>query len=181
MRAKQYYLNLEFMRVTIFRPLSIIALLITFASCSTESADETPQVETSSNYTINNNYTYSQIENDVTDLVNQYRISKGLNPLEKINHISNVSEGHDEYMISINTLTHALFAQREENLRTTLGAVAVGENIAYNYSTAQSVVTAWINSPAHKANMEGNYTHFGIAVKTNPEGKMYFTNMFIRK
>ncbi|ESU18891.1 hypothetical protein FCR2A7T_22970 [Flavobacterium cauense R2A-7] len=169
------------MRVTIFRPVSIIALLITFASCSTESADTTPQAETSSNYTINNNYTYSQIENDVADLVNQYRISKGLNPLEKINHISNVSEGHDEYMISINTLTHALFAQREENLRTTLGAVAVGENIAYNYSTAQSVVTAWINSPAHKANMEGDYTHFGIAVKTNPEGKMYFTNMFIRK
>jgi len=104
-----------------------------------------------------------------------------LNPLEKINHISNVSEGHDDYMISINTLTHALFAQREENLRTTLGAVAVGENIACNFSTAQSVVTAWINSPAHKANMEGNYTHFGIAVKTNTEGKMYFTNMFVRK
>ncbi|WP_277874299.1 CAP domain-containing protein [Flavobacterium cauense] len=43
------------------------------------------------------------------------------------------------------------------------------------------MVTAWINSPAHKANMEGDYTHFGIAVKTNPEGKLYFTNMFIRK
>ena len=169
------------MRVTIFRPLSIIALLITLASCSTESADETPQVETSSNYTINNNYTYSPIETKIANLINQHRVSKGLNPLEKINHISNVSEGHDDYMISINTLTHALFAQREENLRTTLGAVAVGENIACNFSTAQSVVTAWIESPAHKANMEGNYTHFGIAVKTNAEGKMYFTNMFIRK
>ena len=169
------------MRVTIFRPLSIIALLITFASCSSESTDETPQVETSSNYTVNNNYTYSPIETEIANLVNQYRISKGLNPLEKINHISNVSEGHDDYMISINTLTHALFAQREENLRTTLGAIAVGENIACNFSTAQSVVTAWVNSPAHKANMEGNYTHFGIAVKTNAEGKMYFTNMFIRK
>jgi len=169
------------MRVTIFRPLSIIALLITLASCSTESADETPQVETSSNYTINNNYTYSPIETEIANLINQHRVSKGLNPLEKINHISNVSEGHDDYMISINTLTHALFAQREENLRTTLGAVAVGENIACNFSTAQSVVTAWIESPAHKANMEGNYTHFGIAVKTNAEGKMYFTNMFIRK
>jgi len=169
------------MKVTIFRPLSIIALLIAFASCSSESTDESSQGNTSSNYTINNNYTYSQIESDVADLVNEYRVSKGLNPLERINHISNVSEGHDEYMISINTLTHALFAQREENLKSTLGAVTVGENLAYNYSTAQSVVTAWINSPAHKANMEGNYTHFGIAVKTNSEGKMYFTNMFIRK
>ena len=169
------------MKVTIYRPISIIVLLITLASCSAESADETTQDNASANYTVNNNYTYSQIEMDIADLVNQHRVSKGLNPLEKINHISNVSEGHDDYMISINTLTHALFAQREENLRTTLGAVAVGENIACNFSTAQSVVTAWINSPAHKANMEGNYTHFGIAVKTNTEGKMYFTNMFVRK
>lgn len=168
------------MKVTIFRPLSIIALLITFASCSTESADET-STPSAANYTVDNNYTYSSIELDVANIVNQYRISKGLNPLEKINHISNVSEDHDEYMISINTLTHALFAQREENLKATLGAVAVGENIAYNYSTAQSVVDAWINSPAHKANMEGNYTHFGISVRTNAEGKKYFTNMFIRK
>jgi uncharacterized protein YkwD len=169
------------MKVTIFRPLSIIALLITFASCSTESTEDTPQETSSTNYAVDNNYTYSQIELDVANLINEYRVSKGLNSLEKINHISNVSEDHDEYMISINTLTHALFAQREENLRTTLGAVAVGENIAYNYSTAQSVVNAWINSPAHKANMEGNYTHFGIAVRTTSEGKMYFTNMFIRK
>lgn len=168
------------MKVRFFRPLSIILLLVTFASCSKESVDQTTPTP-STNYVVNNNYTYSEIELQVADLINQYRVSKGLSPLEKINHISNVSEGHDEYMISINTLTHALFAQREENLRATLGAVAVGENIAYNYSTAQSVVAAWINSPAHKANMEGNYTHFGISVRTTPEGKMYFTNMFIRK
>lgn len=169
------------MRVTFFRPISIIALLITVVACSSDSTEEIPQDNASSNFTVNNNYNYSQIELDVAELINQYRVSKGLNSLEKINHISNVSEGHDNYMISINTLTHALFAQREENLRTTLGAIAVGENIAYNYSTAQSVVTAWINSPAHKANMEGNYTHFGIAIKTNKDGKKYFTNMFIRK
>ena len=169
------------MKVTIIRSISIIALLITFASCSTESTEETTPATSGSNFTVDNNYTYSNIELQIADLVNQYRISKGLNPLEKINHISNVSEEHDEYMISINTLTHALFAQREENLRTTLGAVAVGENIAYNYSTAQSVVDAWKNSAAHKANMEGNYTHFGISVRTNADGKMYFTNMFIRK
>ena len=168
------------MKVTIFRPLSIIALLISFASCSPDSTDGS-QGSSSSNYTVNNNYTYSQIELDIADLVNQHRVSKGLNPLEKINHISNVSESHDEYMISINTLTHALFAQREENLKNTLGAVTVGENLAYNFSSAQSVVTAWINSQSHKENMEGNYTHFGIAVKTNSDGKMYFTNMFIRK
>lgn len=168
------------MNVTIFRPLSIIALLITFASCSTESADETAPAA-STNYVVDNSYAYSSIELQVAELVNQYRTGKGLKPLEKINHISNVAEDHDTYMISVNTLTHALFAQREDNLKATLGAVSVGENIAYNYSTAQSVVDAWLASPSHKANIEGNYTHCGISVRENAEGKKYFTNLFIRK
>ncbi len=168
------------MIVTIFRPLSIIALLITFASCSTESTDE-PTPAASADYVVDNNYDYSAIELQVAELINQYRTSKGLKSLEKINHISNVAEDHDDYMISVNTLTHALFAQREENLKATLGAVSVGENIAYNYSTAQSVVDAWLASPSHKANIEGNYTHCGISVRENAEGKKYFTNLFIRK
>lgn len=168
------------MKVTIFRPLSIIALLITFASCSTESSDE-PTPAANSNYVVDNNYAYSPIELEVAERINQYRVSKGLNPLEKINHISNVAEDHDAYMISVNTLTHALFAQREDNLKATLGAVSVGENIAYNYSTAQSVVDAWLASPSHKANIEGNYTHCGISVRENEAGKKYFTNLFIRK
>lgn len=168
------------MIVTIFRPLSIIALLITFVSCSTESTDE-PTPAASADYVVDNKYDYSAIELQVAELINQYRTSKGLKSLEKINHISNVAEDHDDYMISVNTLTHALFAQREENLKATLGAVSVGENIAYNYSTAQSVVDAWLASPSHKANIEGNYTHCGISVRENAEGKKYFTNLFIRK
>jgi uncharacterized protein YkwD len=36
----------------------------------------------------------------------------------------------------------------------------VGENIAYNYSTPQAAVSAWLNSPSHKENIVGNFTHF---------------------
>ena len=167
------------MKVTIIRSISIIALLLTFASCSTESTEETTQP--ADTYVVNNDYTYSNIELEVARLINEHRVSQGLNSLQTINHISNVSEDHDQYMIANNTLTHALFAQREDNLRATVGALSVGENVAYNYLTAQSVVTAWLNSPSHKANMEGNYTHCGISVRANADGKLYFTNIFIRK
>ena len=167
--------------MSFFRFMSLMTLLVFFVSCSSESADETTSNASSAEYAVNNNYSYNQIELEVANLINQYRVSKGLNPLEKINHISNVSEEHDEYMISINTLTHALFPQRADNLKVTLGAVTVGENLAFNYSTAQSVMDAWINSPAHKANMESNYTHFGISIRENADGNRYFTTMFIRK
>ncbi|TBX66972.1 CAP domain-containing protein, partial [Flavobacterium silvisoli] len=63
-----------------------------------------------------------------------------------------------------------------------LGAERVGENVAYNYSTAESAFSAWMNSPTHKANIEGNFTHFGISVTTDPAtGRKYYTNMFIKK
>jgi uncharacterized protein YkwD len=45
-------------------------------------------------------------------------------------------------------------------------------------------LNAWLASPSHKANIEGDHTHFGIAIKENPaNGRKYYTNIlpkFIR-
>ena len=39
----------------------------------------------------------------------------------------------------------------------------VGENIAMGYSTPQDVMTAWLNSAGHRANIESQgYTHIGV-------------------
>jgi uncharacterized protein YkwD len=46
----------------------------------------------------------------------------------------------------------------------------------------ESAFSAWMNSPAHKANIEGDYTHFGMSVTTDTQtGRKYYTNMFIKK
>jgi uncharacterized protein YkwD len=85
-------------------------------------------------------------------------------------------------MIQNNVVNHDYFQQRSDNLVELLGAQTVAENIACNYSTASSVLNAWLNSPIHKANIEGDFTHFGIAVTTNPNtGIKYYTNIFIKK
>ncbi|MFZ4679488.1 MAG: CAP domain-containing protein [Flavobacterium sp.] len=63
-----------------------------------------------------------------------------------------------------------------------LGAKRVSENIAFNYQTAESAMSAWLNSPGHKANIEGDFTHFGISITADEAtGKKYYTNMFIKK
>jgi uncharacterized protein YkwD len=85
-------------------------------------------------------------------------------------------------MIDNDVVNHDYFQQRSDNLVRVLGAEKVGENIAYNYQTAESAMSAWLNSPSHKANIEGDYTHLGISVTINPDnGKKYYTNMFIKK
>jgi hypothetical protein len=48
-------------------------------------------------------------------LINDYRLSVGLNALEKINYISVQSEEHDN-MISNNVVNHDGFVDRSENI-----------------------------------------------------------------
>lgn len=147
-------------------------------SCSSDSSEiETADATVQKVVT----YSYNSIELETMELINAHRVSKGLNPLEKINHMSYKSEEHDNYMIANNVVNHNDFAARSENIMKTLGAKSVSENIAYNYNTPQAVLNAWLASPGHKENIEGNFTHFGIAIKENPTtGKKYYTNIFAK-
>ena len=125
-------------------------------------------------------YQYSELELEILELINNYRIGVGLNKLTPVNYISYKSEEHTNYMISNNVVNHNNFVSRSENLISVLTAKRVGENVAYNYSKAQSVLNGWLNSPTHKENIEGDYTHFGISIRKNTEGKNYFTNIFVK-
>jgi uncharacterized protein YkwD len=53
-------------------------------------------------------------------------------------------------MISNNVVNHDGFVDRSENIIKNTGAKTVGENIAYNYSTPQAAVSAWLNSQVTK-------------------------------
>ncbi|MFN3754901.1 CAP domain-containing protein [Flavobacterium sp.] len=164
------------MKAKMFRALLPLAIVFTMVSCSSDSegTTEDKQVVTT--------YNYNETELKLVTLINDYRQSQGLNTLQVINHISYKSEEHNYYMIEKNVFNHDYFQQRSDNLIRVLGAEKVGENIAYNYQTAESAFAAWLNSPAHKANIEGDYTHFGISVTTNPDtGRKYYTNMLIKK
>jgi uncharacterized protein YkwD len=164
------------MKAKMFRALLPLAIVFTMVSCSSDSEG------TAADKQVVTTYNYNETESRLVVLINDYRQSLGLNTLAVINHISYKSEEHNYYMIDNNVFNHDYFQQRSDNLIRVLGAERVGENIAYNYLTAESAFAAWLNSPAHKANIEGDYTHLGISVTTNPEtGRKYYTNMFIKK
>ena len=107
-------------------------------------------------------------------------MSIGLNALEKNDYVSFKSEEHDNYMITNNVVSHDDFVARSEDIMKKVGAKTVSENIAYNYNSPQAAVDAWLKSPAHKANIEGNFTHFGLSIRVNAEGKKYYTNIFAK-
>ncbi|NHM08208.1 CAP domain-containing protein [Flavobacterium sp. CYK-4] len=166
------------MKTTLLRAVVPMALLFTMISCSSNDTDEVvaakPQLIES--------YDYSSDELQLADLINEHRVSLGLNPLQLINHVSYKSEEHNEYMIARRVVNHDLFAQRSENIIEVLGAVKVNENVAYNFVSSRSALNAWLNSAGHKANIEGNFTHFGISIREDETtGKKYYTNIFVKK
>jgi uncharacterized protein YkwD len=152
-------------------------MVCTLNSCSSDNASSATDVSSLKVA----EYTYNATELQTMELINTYRVSVGLNPLEKINHMSYKSEEHDNYMIANNVVNHNDFVARSENIMKVLGAKTVSENIAYNYSTPQAAVNAWLASPGHKENIEGNFTHFGISIRENPtNGRKYYTNIFAK-
>ncbi|SER20974.1 CAP domain-containing protein [Flavobacterium frigoris] len=166
------------MKTKLLYSVLLLAVIFTLNSCSSD-ASEASTVE--AKILVDANYTYSPSELEAMKLINDYRVSVGLNSLEKINYISVKSEDHDNYMISNNVVNHDGFVDRSENIIKTLGAKTVGENIAYNYNTPQAALNAWLNSPGHKENIVGNFTHFGISIRENPvTGKKFYTNIFAK-
>jgi uncharacterized protein YkwD len=166
------------MKSSLLRALLLVAAICTMTSCSSDATESTAPDATAQKVT---SYTYNASELEAMDLINAYRVSIGLNALEKINHISYKSAEHDNYMIANNVVNHNDFAARSENIIKVLGAKTVSENIAYNYGTSKAAFEAWLKSPGHKENIEGDFTHFGIAIKENPvNGKKYYTNIFAK-
>ncbi|MBE0390429.1 CAP domain-containing protein [Flavobacterium sp. PL002] len=164
----------------------IVAFSLTlsfFISCTSDNNlnNETTvtKLEDSSEY--ETAYTYTSYEVEVIDLINNYRINIGLKPLKLSNFISNKCAEHDQYMIENNVLNHDNFDIRSQSIMTTLSAKKIGENVAYNFDSAKSVLDAWLSSPDHKKNIEGDYTHFGFSIQTDPKtGKIYYTNIFAK-
>lgn len=166
------------MKTNLLKTVLLCALVFTMNSCSSdEGAASQPQDKT-----IVTTYDYTETELQMAQIINDYRVSQGLNALQLINHVSYKSEEHNEYMITNQVVNHDQFQQRAANIMQVLGAVKVNENIAYNYQAPSGAMDAWLGSPGHKANIVGEFTHFGISISVDPEtGKKYYTNIFLKK
>jgi uncharacterized protein YkwD len=158
--------------------LWLMAICVSLTSCSKDSIEETDSANLTSPVASVN---YSSIELQILDLVNTYRLEQGLSELGSVDEGSVQAASHNEHMISNDEVCHDFFGSRYEALVKGVQAKAVSENVAYGYSSAEAVVNAWIKSEGHKKNIEGDYTHFGISVKEGKDGKLYFTNIFVRK
>lgn len=158
----------------------VFACILTFASCSKDSTipENEAQLKT---VNLTNSIAYTSLESEILNGVNEYRESIGMKALSRVDEVTFQADDHTIYMTSNEVVNHDNFNVRYSNLVSNVGAKAVAENVAFGYGNADAVVKAWIASEGHRVNIEGNFTHFGISVDKDKNGKNYFTNIFMRR
>ncbi|ADY28954.1 CAP domain-containing protein [Cellulophaga lytica] len=148
----------------------ISLLLIFFISCNkTDGVDE-----------LYEEVAATQMEAELITLINNHRTNIGLEKLQISNNAYRYAKEHNIYMIKINAINHDNFIERAENLSSETNATLVAENVANQYSNAQQILNAWLNSPNHKDNIETNYEYTGICILTNTNGEHYVTQILYK-
>lgn len=124
----------------------------------------------------------SALEQSVLVQINQYRKAHGLQALRMNARISEEARQHSRDMANHKTgFGHSHFQDRVKRLYAhATQPRAAAENVAYNYKTASIVVNGWLKSPGHKQNIDGHYNLTGIGVVRDKQGKLYYTQMFLR-
>jgi uncharacterized protein YkwD len=124
----------------------------------------------------------TNIQNAVLFYINQYRQQHGLAKLKMDNHMVIQAKQHSQDMANHRMpFGHTDFGKRIAKLRSQIKNTGGGaENVAYNYKTAQIVVSQWVRSPGHKRNIVGNYNLTGIGVARDKQGKLYYTQIFLQ-
>ncbi|HSQ58384.1 MAG TPA: CAP domain-containing protein [Gemmata sp.] len=135
------------------------------------------------------------IELQIIQLVNSYRASNGLPALAVNARLNVAAQLHSVDMARIGSIygpnigmQHTLYGTTRPEVTDRLAAAgydnwttsyAWGENIAYGYTSAASVMTAWMNSPGHRANiLNSTFTEIGVSVWAGTDGTLYFTQDF---
>lgn len=123
-------------------------------------------------------------ENEVIRLVNVERTKRGLQPLKANWELSRVARLKSQDMANKGYFSHQSPTYGSPfNMMENFGIrfSSAGENIAYGQKTPAQVMTAWMNSPGHRANiLSPSYTEIGVGLARNKNGVPYWTQMFIK-
>jgi uncharacterized protein YkwD len=106
----------------------------------------------------------SQYEARVVELVNAERTSRGLPPLKRITQLDDASRYHAKDLADDNYFEHDSYDRSGSNLVKVCawssrvssyytGWSSLGENIAAGYATPESVMSGWMGSEGHRANI----------------------------
>ncbi len=123
------------------------------------------------------------------DLINAERRARGRQPLVWDGSLTNVARYHSENMARQGFFNHIDRDGSDIRERAYAHGVggwkALGENIAYNQGypdPAGFAVERWMTSSKHRENiLNGEFTHAGLGVARTADGRVFFTQVFMKR
>jgi uncharacterized protein YkwD len=133
-------------------------------------------------------------EQAIVDLVNAERASLGLAPVTFDATLTYAAGFHSTQMATRsnamrsnpgNAMQHTLYGVMAPTPASRLDFAGYddwrtyGENIAFGYTTALSVMQAWMNSPGHRENiLNPAFTQIGVGIVADSAGYLFWTQEF---
>ena len=128
----------------------------------------------------------TQVTTAIVTLTNEERVRAGLGPLRAEARLTHAAQLQAEQNARLSRLEHvlpeAMYPRPEDRLAAAgYPWQAYGENIAYGYPDASTVVTGWMNSSGHRANILGaSFTEIGVGHAFDSAGRPYYAQVFGR-
>ncbi|MEH6682292.1 MAG: CAP domain-containing protein [Sediminicola sp.] len=159
------------MKTLLLKAVTVLLVAI-LSSCSTEALDtgSIPQAKNSVG-----------MESELLDLINAHRTEMGYPTLTFSEVAYDYANRHTDYMIAMGTINHDNFSARASGISSEAHATQVAENVANKYATAQRAFDEWLASDGHRKNMEGDFTHTAVSVKSDSSGTFYYTQLFYKR
>lgn len=112
-------------------------------------------------------------------LVNSERAKQGLPAMGLDALLTRAAQAHSDDQARMNSMSHTGSDGSDPGKRVTRTGFnwrSVAENVAYGYPDSNTCMTAWMNSPGHRANILGNCEMFGSAVAYSGSTPYYTQN-----
>jgi uncharacterized YkwD family protein/spore coat assembly protein SafA len=124
-----------------------------------------------------------KLESEVVRLVNIERAKHGLAPVKENWELSRVARYKSTDMKTKGYFDHyspTYGSPFDMMKKFGFKFYSAGENIAMGQRTPQEVMTAWMNSPGHRANiLKADFKEIGVGLAR--DGSMYWTQMFMTR
>lgn len=122
--------------------------------------------------------TTTQLQYNLLSAVNAQRRANNLSPLCMNSKLLVAAQMHSVDQASHDTMSHV--GSNGSTMKSRILAQGftsyqrIGENVAAGQSTVTRVMTAWMNSPGHRANILGDYTYFGCGYAYTSQGMYHY-------
>jgi uncharacterized protein YkwD len=125
--------------------------------------------------------TPAKLQGDIVTLSNKQRTAHGCKALKVDARLTSASVAHSAFMAQSGSFSHtgrggSDFVRRDKAAHYPR---PLAENIAYGFRSGPDVVTAWMNSPLHRANLLNcKATTVGVGAVYAADGTPYYTQDF---